>query len=236
MCIARMSLLRWTIDASLLIQWISLIFGTFAFLWGSPAGPLASVLNIENGVQLIELIFYHWYRWVTIGSGGMFDIAWVRYLDWMVTTPLMLISTGLFFEWKKQPPLVKSDAFSLSGWINDHSTQIISMVLSNGIMLLVGFLQEIHKLDIITSTLIGFLALGVSFWILYSFKEQPDPIKPNSKKAEWLYPFMYIVWSIYGFAAMLPPVWKNICYNILDIFSKNFYGSYVSYLVFTQPA
>ena len=38
-----------------------------------------------------------------------------------------------------------------------------------------------------------------------------------------LFLFVFIVWSIYGVAAMMPTPYKNISYNILDIIAKNFY-------------
>jgi bacteriorhodopsin len=38
---------------------------------------------------------------------------------------------------------------------------------------------------------------------------------------------MFIVWSLYGVAAILPFFIKNISYNILDIFAKNFFGLFL---------
>jgi len=42
-----------------------------------------------------------------------------------------------------------------------------------------------------------------------------------------LYKFLFIVWGLYGIAAMFPNIEKNISYNILDIIAKNFYGLYI---------
>jgi len=46
-----------------------------------------------------------------------------------------------------------------------------------------------------------------------------------------LFLFVFIVWSIYGVAAMMPTPYKNISYNILDIIAKNFYGLYIYYKI-----
>ena len=38
---------------------------------------------------------------------------------------------------------------------------------------------------------------------------------------------MAVIWPLYGVAAMFNSKYKNFAYNILDIFSKNFYGLYI---------
>lgn len=235
-------LLRSSIDISLIIQWVVLLIGVVATSVG-PSGPLRVVLTMENVVQAIELVFYHWYRWVMVGSvaiaSGAVDLAWVRYLDWVITTPVMLVSTALFFEWQRWGTVIHDDNtglqdvkdFSLWDWLSENQTSVWAMVLANGVMLLVGFLQEIGVLDIVTSTVTGFIALGVSFWVLGQMREHKKTIRG---KGNWLYPFMFGVWSLYGVAAILPSLPKNIMYNVLDLFSKNFYGVYVSSLILSR--
>ena len=261
------TLLRATIDGSLVVQWIALLVGivasSFAPASGSREAPLGVVLWLENIVQVIEIVFYHWYRWVALGSAvvaaGSLDVTWVRYLDRMFTTPVMLISTALFFEWKRgadgsHPDAVEAeDRFSLWDWLSANQTPVVGMVVANGVMLLLGFLQEIGTIDIVTSTVTGFFALGVAFWILGRMRG-PSPkrvgagtgvgvggagLLPRGASSadwwsDWLYPAMFFVWSLYGVAATLPSLWKNVMYNILDLFSKNFYGLYVSWLVFQR--
>lgn len=235
-------LLRNSIDISLIIQWVALLIGVVATSVG-PSGPLGVVLTMENIVQVIELVFYHWYRWVMVGSvaiaSGTVDLAWVRYLDWVVTTPVMLVSTALFFEWQRWGTVIHDDNtglqddkdFSLWDWLGENQTSVWAMVLANGVMLLVGFLQEMGVLDIVTSTITGFIALGVSFWVLGQMREHK---KTTRGKGNWIYPFMFGVWSLYGVAATLPSLPKNIMYNVLDLFSKNFYGVYVSSLILSR--
>ena len=38
---------------------------------------------------------------------------------------------------------------------------------------------------------------------------------------------MYAIWSLYGVAAALDDVPKNVVYNGLDVVSKNFYGLFL---------
>lgn len=256
------TLLRSTIDISLLVQWVALIVGLVASAGTSGVvAPLGTVLAMENVVQVIEIAFYHWYRWVagrwsSVASGSA-DVAWVRYLDWALTTPVMLISTALFFVYQRRKvdglgvengvrDGVRGGVFSLWEWLATNQSAVWAMVLANGIMLLIGFLQEMDVLDIITSSTLGFAALGVSFWILWRLRQDTigdDRTEPRGassmlvgrgREGGWLYPFMFVVWSMYGVAAMFPVLWKNVAYNILDLFSKNFYGLYVSWLVLTS--
>ena len=44
---------------------------------------------------------------------------------------------------------------------------------------------------------------------------------------------MTTIWSIYGIAALFDFKVKNAFYNILDVFSKNFYGLFLAYLVYS---
>jgi len=41
-------------------------------------------------------------------------------------------------------------------------------------------------------------------------------------------------WSLYGIVGLLPYYIKNTIYNILDLFSKNFFGLLLSYLIITK--
>jgi bacteriorhodopsin len=40
-----------------------------------------------------------------------------------------------------------------------------------------------------------------------------------------------VFWSLYGIVAMLPYTLKNTIYNVLDLFAKNFFGLFLSYLI-----
>ena len=250
-------IIRSTIDGSLVIQWVALVIGLVAAGSGGAGGPLGVVLTMENVVQVVEILFYHWYRWLAVGSAavasGARDIAWVRYIDWVFTTPVMLVSTALFFEWQRRGSGggaggdgKDSGAFSLWNWLDENQTAVWAMVLANGIMLGVGFFQEMGVLDIVTSSVVGFAALGVSFWVLGRLRPKGDGDEGGKDSSAllgklrgdgmsgWLYPFMYVVWALYGVAAMLPSLWKNVMYNVLDLFAKNFYGMYVSWLILSR--
>jgi hypothetical protein len=49
-----------------------------------------------------------------------------------------------------------------------------------------------------------------------------------------IFMYFFIFWSLYGVAASLPYKIKNTCYTSLDLFAKNFFGIFLSYLIFTN--
>jgi hypothetical protein len=51
----------------------------------------------------------------------------------------------------------------------------------------------------------------------------------NLKK--WLFYWFVFFWSLYGVFAVMNYTTKNVGYNILDIFSKNFFGIFLAYIV-----
>jgi hypothetical protein len=93
-------------------------------------------------------------------------------------------------------------------------------------MLLFGYLGEKGIMSILSSTLCGFIPFGLMFGIIYHYFAQV-----NQATLTMFYYFV-AVWSFYGIAAMLPYKWKNACYNILDLFAKNFFGLFLAYTLY----
>lgn len=93
-------------------------------------------------------------------------------------------------------------------------------------MLLVGYLQEIGAINIWMSSSLGFYLLYLTFEKIYY--EYAVKSKTNLP----IFWTMAFIWSLYGIAAMFESKYKNFAYNILDIFSKNFYGLYITYRIY----
>jgi hypothetical protein len=92
-------------------------------------------------------------------------------------------------------------------------------------MLLFGLLVELGILNIYISLLLGTYFLLLSFYSIYK-----NYVLLNSKNNNLFY-FIFIVWEIYGIVYLLPYNYRNASYNILDIFSKNFYGLFLFYKI-----
>jgi len=218
-----------SIEGSLFVQILTLFLNVFALFvpldkWDY---ALKEILGLETLVQIIELIFYIWYRGQIVER--ISDVAQFRYYDWALTTPMMLFSTASYYGYLEEKDQPKKQPFSLLRFWQENSRVILLMFLFNGIMLWVGYQQEIGAISLLWSSLIGYGALLGSFGVLYRFVAKVP-------QQQWLFWFMFFVWSLYGVAAMFKPIEKNISYNVLDIFAKNFYGLFLGYMIVHKGA
>jgi bacteriorhodopsin len=214
---------------------------------------LREVLIMEMVVQFIEFIFYVWlayglfsYKKSKKTDFPLFDVTKRRYIDWFITTPTMLLSMMIFLQYLKitqqkkenedekevssllDPSLDGSERsrlskgkLSFSEFIETHKKIIGLIVLSNAMMLFFGYLVENGQMEKYTGIGIGFIFLLVSFGLMYKEFAQ------HTEEGKILFFFMFFIWSLYGVAAIFPFYVKNISYNILDIFAKNFFGLFI---------
>ena len=186
---------------------------------------LKQMLTLELIVQFIEGSFYlHW----LYNFNNILNITPKRYFDWAFTTPTMLITLIfylIFLKYKDTDISYKLNFFEL---FNQEFSTLIIIFLLNGLMLLFGYLGEINVIPVLLGVLLGFIPFFIYYYIIYT--------KYATLSNDGLNIFYYflIVWSLYGIVAVLPYKIKNMCYNILDLFSKNFFGIFLSYLLFTN--
>ena len=181
---------------------------------------LRDVLLIETIVQLVEGLFYIYIAYAMTNIKTEV-ITSRRYFDWVITTPIMLLSTIIFMEYEIKKE--KNEIISTRKILKKNKNELIKIGVYNFLMLLFGYLGEINILNKIGSVGIGFIFFGLTFneiWKNYAFK---------TNKTRNLYYFLITVWGLYGIAALLETIPKNILYNILDIIAKNFYGLYIFY-------
>jgi len=182
---------------------------------------LKDVLKIETVVQFIEGFVYLWISFAISNLDTMIDR---RYLDWVITTPLMLISTIIFMEYnlikEKYKKGIKTEKF-----LQENISEIIQIVILNGLMLLFGYLGEKNIMNKDLSIFIGFIFFFLTFRLIYL-----RYVNNNDTNLK-LFIFIFIIWSLYGVSAKLGPVSKNISYNFLDIIAKNFYGLFIYYKI-----
>jgi hypothetical protein len=91
-------------------------------------------------------------------------------------------------------------------------------------MLLFGYLGEVKLMNDYLAVFLGFLPFFAMFYIIY------ENYAKFTKNGETIFWYFAIVWSLYGIAAIMPYLWKNISYNILDIFAKNFFGIFLAFV------
>ena len=183
---------------------------------------LQDILKLELFVQLVEGIFY---VWIIYGLKDFNKMTERRYIDWMITTPTMLLSTIIFMKYQEHKE--KNDGKVVDFWefIDEHKENIVKMVIFNGLMLLFGYLGETKAIPKMISIGIGFVFFYLSFELIY--REYASKSELGTK----LFKVLVFLWSLYGVAANFSHIPKNISYNMLDIVSKNFYGLYIYYRI-----
>lgn len=185
---------------------------------------LKDILFLETLVQFIEMTFYVWIAFAVLNVKKM---ASRRYIDWVITTPTMLLSTILFMKYqeKKEQNKLEQEPVKTKEFLVNNRESIYKIVAFNFFMLLFGYLGEQNILSKYISIPIGFIFFFKTFEIIYTNYAK------SSKLGSQLFYCLFIVWALYGVAAMLSPNIKNISYNILDIISKNFYGLFIYYQI-----
>lgn len=178
---------------------------------------LSQLLTLETIVQFIEIVFY---IWITRSMMSSEKVTPRRYIDWAITTPTMLFTTLVYLEYIARKEKGIDTKMDLQSFYNEHKSDVRKIFVYNWLMLLFGFLGEIGTLPLKLSVSIGFVFFALTFKIVHKYGKQTEKGKTFSK-------YFTFLWGLYGVAAVLPLAEKNISYNTLDVFSKNFYGIYL---------
>jgi hypothetical protein len=183
---------------------------------------LKDLLKVEVFVQAIELAFYIWliYYYSKVSR----NITPLRYLDWAITTPLMLITLSAYLNHDGNTPT------RLIDFLSNHVGPVVNIVLLNASMLLFGLIGELGYLNQYTSTALGFIPFALNFKYI---KETFLPSDEDEFKNGVFYWFVFF-WGLYGVFALTSYTVKNTGYNILDIFAKNFFGLFLAYVVWRK--
>lgn len=195
--------------ASLLVQLLIAVVTGAGLVLTVPSDvrdDLRAILALELVSQLVEMLWY-----VVVVCRYRVILTWTRYIDWVVSTPVMLVSTILFFRLRQ--------GLRLSGVWSDWRVYLVLGL--DEAMLLFGFLMERGVLAPLSGLTLGGAAFVGSFTALATLLDDSDPLSLG------LYVAMYVVWGLYGVAAALGDTAKNVSYNALDIVSKNFYGVFL---------
>jgi bacteriorhodopsin len=177
---------------------------------------IKDILKLELGVQIIEFIFY---VWMIINFKLIKNITPYRYLDWIITTPTMLITLISYLNNKEDS--------SLKEFLSKNKSFIGKIVTLNIIMMLFGLAGELNYMDYNTAIILGFIPFVCYFKLIY---DKYLITNTDSSKTK-LYWFFFIIWTIYGVVAFLPYEQKNTAYNILDLFSKNLFSVFLVIII-----
>ena len=218
-----------SLKLSFFVQIITLIIGLFVIFFTKIAESsilLREALILENYVQIIEGSFYIWFIYFYTKNVDKEDIASYRYYDWFFSTPLMIISTVAYFHHNNTKLNSVGINTNLLNFISNDIQKIGELLFYNFNMLFIGYLQELKLISLAVSTIFGFLFFGLLFYKMFIYY-----VKNNSVNYTIFY-LMFFIWGLYGIAALYKNKIKNASYNILDVFSKNFFGLFLAYLVY----
>jgi hypothetical protein len=211
-----------TTELSINIQKISLLINFVGLSVSLPEQHLIiqDLLIIEILVQIVELTFY--LLFLEKLSKTVTGMAKTRYYDWVITTPSMLLTTIIYFEYlstieSNGPP------FRLPHFIKHNQKNISLIFTANFLMLLFGYLHEINIIDKATATFYGYVFFLLTFGLIY------DQYAQKSTQGKNLFVILFIIWGLYGIAFLLDDIPKNNTINILDLFAKNFFGIFLTY-------
>ncbi len=210
---------------SIILQFITAIIDIYGLQL--PVGDnyiiLKELLNVELFVQVIELLFY---IWLLFSIYSVKNITIFRYADWFITTPLMLITLMAYLS------IDNDKHVPLSEFLTKNKSNITIVVLLNVLMLGFGLLSEFlpaHQNALVIAGFIPFVLYFYLIWKEYVSKKIPDTHPFFTR--ERIYWYFFIIWSLYGVAALMPYIIKNTTLNILDLFSKNAFGIMLVYII-----
>jgi len=212
---------------SIITQLITGIFGILSLFIKIPLkfSLLKQMMILEVFVQFVEGFFYIYWLY---NFNNILNITPSRYFDWVITTPTMVLNLIFYLIFLKSENDNTSNKLDFFELFNQEFYTIITILLLNWLMLLFGFLGEISFIPVFLGVSLGFIPFLIYYYIIYN---KYALLSNDGLKAFW---YFFIVWSVYGIVAVLPYKIKNICYNILDLFSKNFFGLFLSYLIFNE--
>ncbi len=214
-----MSIIYITGVISLIIQVITGIFDYYVLQLNIPPeiNLLRELLLVEFVVQIIEGSFY---IWMVMNFSTIKNITPKRYFDWVITTPSMLLTYSIFLIYLKNNE--KEGTRSMSDVIKEHWKVLLPIILLNWLMLLFGYLGEMKIIPIVTANILGFIPFIIYFGMIY------HNFAKDFLLGKQTFAIFFGLWLLYGVAAFFPYYLKNSCYNILDLFAKNFFGIFIA--------
>ena len=215
-----------TLILSIVVQVITGIIEIGSLFVNVKVPLIKQLLVLEVTVQIIESFFY---IWLFFNFNQVTNVTPNRYVDWALTTPTMLIELSLYLIYlqnkEKGLDVTKLNFFNL---LIENSTTISYVVFLNWLMLIFGYLGEINIIDTLTGVILGFVPFLIYYYIIYVKYAR------ESKDGWKLFWYFFTFWSLYGVVALLPYYLKNALYNILDLFAKNFFGLFLSYIILSK--
>ena len=215
-----------TLVVSIAVQIITGLIEIAAFFVKVPSMYILirQLLALELLVQCLEGAFYFW---LVYNFHNVVNVTPKRYIDWFITTPTMLLSLMVYLIYLNKKVENKTGEVELFAVLKENSDVFVPVVVLNWLMLLFGYLGETGTINVFLGVFLGFIPFLIYYYMIYV-----NYVTQNTN-GYLLFWYFFFFWSLYGVVALLPYYIKNAFYNILDLFAKNFFGIFLSYIIFT---
>ena len=215
-----------TLIISIIVQIITGTIEIGVFFIKVPAAfyLIRELLILELVVQIIEGTFYFW---LAYNFTKIINVTPKIYIDWFITTPTMLITLILYLIYLNKRNKDETQELEFFTLLKENSNIIIPVVILNWLMLLFGYLGEMKIIPVLFGIILGFIPFLIYYYMIYV-----NYVSENNS-GYLLFWYFFFFWSLYGLVAVLPYYIKNAFYNILDLFAKNFFGLFLSYIIFS---
>jgi hypothetical protein len=213
-----------TLVTSIIIQVVTGVIEFFSLFVKLPSRFLflKQMMILELFVQIIEGSFYvYWFN----NFKNILNVTPTRYFDWVITTPTMLVNLIFYLIFLKHNNDNTSENLNFFELFNKEFYTIITVLVLNWLMLLFGYLGEISVIPVLLGVTLGFIPFLIYYYIIY---KNYALLSDDGFK---IFLYFFIFWLLYGVAAVFPYNIKNTCYNMLDLFAKNFFGIFLTYLI-----
>jgi bacteriorhodopsin len=131
----------------------------------------------------------------------------MRYSDWIISTPLMLLVLSLVLGYENK--------------VDVHFLSFSLVLFFNFLMLGFGYIGEINLLNRTLANFIGFIFFFLTYGTIWKQYMTSSKVTKQSKIIFWIY---LGLWSLYGVFYQTNEKTKMIGYNILDLLAKAFVG------------
>jgi len=168
---------------------------------------IRNILNLETCISVVAAFFYGKFVSDLDNNVDYEQINTTRYVDWAITTPIMLLVLVLAFLYNN-----KNGSLSFAKYI-------IILIL-NYAMLGFGYSGEIGLLNKPLANGLGFTSFALMYYYIYRHFIQ----KYNNFDNKMLFSIFVILWALYGVFYFMDATTRNVGFNILDLFSKCFVG------------
>jgi bacteriorhodopsin len=212
MAINNRDLINSTFDFVIYLLVINL---TFSVIFGIISLNFRTILAIESLICIVAGIVYYLIINIYRKTSNMTLADWdkittLRYIDWSITTPLLILSFSLFLANGEK--------------VKNLGNFIVSLIFFDLIMILAGFLGSKNIISDVLSQIIGFGAYFMIFFLMYNKFFREVTLTVNILFKEIFFYIMLFLWFIYGVIYNLSTINRNIITNVLDALAKGLFG------------